>query len=170
MIHRRMVLFAGAAAIFAARPAHAADDTPAAVISAIYKRASAGKGESGGQFVWLKARDRLRRLSKSLVALWARADANTPAGDQGPIGFDPITNSQDPLVQSFEVAVERQDAGTATVVAIFAARKGNVRAQPHVTVRYDMVREAGRWMIDDIRGDISGQAWTVRDMLTRYRG
>ncbi len=170
MIHRRIILIAGAALLLAPSAASAADDAPAAVIRAIYKRASAGKGESGGQFVWLKARDRSRRLSKSLVALWAAADAKVPAGDQGPIGFDPITNSQDPLVQSFDIAVERQDIARATVAAIFAARKGNVRAQPHVTVRYDLVREGGRWMIDDIRGDISGQAWSVREMLTRYRG
>lgn len=33
-------------------------------------------------------------------------------------------------------------------------------------MRYDLVREAGRWRIDDIKGWSDGEAWSIRKMLT----
>jgi hypothetical protein len=147
---------------FAALPAAAAEE-PAALVVAIYQQVSAGKGTGGGQFVWLKPKDRPKRLSKSLVALWAKADAKTPKGEEGPIGFDPVTNSQDSLVRSFAVTTERQDAASATVAV---ALKGQPKAATTV-VRYDLVLENGQWKIDDIRGS-SGGEWSVRKILGGY--
>ena len=86
-----------------ARRALAADD-PAGILTAIYTRAAKGKGDGGGAFVIEDKAAKAKYLSKSLVALWAKADAHTPKGDGGPIGFDPVTNSQDPDVKSFKVA------------------------------------------------------------------
>ena len=96
-----------------------AADGPEAVIAAIYKRVAAGKGESGGQFVWLEKKDRARYLSASLAALWNAEDAKTPPGDEGPPGFDPVSNSQDPKVRNVAVTLEKSDAGRATVAASF---------------------------------------------------
>ena len=40
------------------------------------------------------------------------------------------------------------------------------RANPaDKTVRYDFVREAGQWKIDDIKGAVDGTAWSVRALL-----
>ena len=163
-LSRRTFLLSAAALAASSSLACAADD-PAALITAIYQRAAAGKGDSGGQFVWLRARSRPRWLSASLIRLWAEADAKVQPGDMGPPGFDPVTSSQDPLVRAFKVAVEKQDAKTATVAATF--RSHNAKS---ITVRYDLLRERGAWKIDDIRGSVDGKAWSVRQMLRDFNG
>lgn len=158
-LSRRTFLLAAVA--LAASPALAAPaSSPAALITAIYKRAAAGKGDSGGQFVWLNAKSRPRWLSASLIRLWAAADAKVAPGDQGPPGFDPVTNAQDPMVRAFTVATEKQDANTATVAATFRSHNDQ-----SITVRYDLVRERGTWKIDDIRGTTDGTAWSIRRLL-----
>ena len=90
---------------------------PAAIVTSIYKKASAGKGDSGGEFLWLKAKDRARSMSKSLSALWAKVEKKEKPGEMGAIAFDPVTNSQDPLVRFFDVKTEKQDDTTAAVAA-----------------------------------------------------
>lgn len=147
-------------------PITAAND-PLAITNAIYKRVSAGKGDEGGQFVWLEKRDRPRYLSKSFTALWNQADAKTPKGDQGPPGFDPITNSQDPVVKSFEAKVETQDDTTATI-AITMDRTFSGPPQPATTddtVRFDFVRDGTQWKIDNFRGAVDGKTWSIRRIL-----
>lgn len=160
---RRALLLAAAAlaasTALAPPPAYAADG-PEAPIAAIYKRAAAGKGDSGGQFVWLQPKSRPRYLSAALTKLWNAADAKVEQGDAGPPGFDPISSSQDPLVRAPAVKVETQDGDRATVVATFRSHN-----REPVTVRYDMVRERGAWKIDDIRGSVGGKAWSIRQVL-----
>jgi hypothetical protein len=167
-IHRRLFLMASVLLIAAPALAAPADDS-LAVVTAIYKRVSAGKGDGGGQFVWAKPKDRARYFSKRTVTLWREADAKTAKGDQGPIGFDPVTNSQDPQVKAFDAAVERQDANTATVVVHISDKRGPIKPQPASTIRYDLVREGGRWAIDDIRGTVDSE-WSVRKMLSEHKG
>jgi hypothetical protein len=144
-------------------------------ITAIYQRAAAGKGESGGQFVWLEKKDRARWLSKSLAALWNAEDRKTPKGDQTPPGFDPVSNSQDPKISNVTVALDKSDGKTATVAASFDSwPPGNTREEQErnapdpkdrLTVRYDMVLENGRWKIDDIRGSTDGKEWSIRAII-----
>ena len=41
------------------------------------------------------------------------------------------------------------------------------------TMRYDFVRDAGQWKIDDIKGSADGRPWSVRRMLAaslKYEG
>jgi hypothetical protein len=78
----------------------------------------------------------------------------------GPPGFDPVSNSQDPLVRAPRVAVEKQDGRTATVAATFRSHDNESD-----TVRYDLVRERGAWKIDDIRGTVDGKEWSLRKLL-----
>jgi hypothetical protein len=167
----RRFLIALLAALCAAAPfiASAAPQGPDAVITPIYKKVTAGKGDRGGQFVWLVDKDRRLYFTARTVKLWRDADAKTPKGDQGPISFDPVTNSQDPRVKAFDVAIEKQDATSATVVVHIAAKPGPITPTPPWTIRYDMVREHGRWLIDDIRGTINTE-WSLRKMLSAYRG
>ena len=170
LISRRA--FIALACLLAAFPALAAPQDPDAVVTAIYKKVTAGKGDSGGQFIWLQDKDRRLYFTARTVKLWRDADDKTPKGDQGPISFDPVTNSQDPQVRAFDVAIEKQDATTATVVVHIAAKRGPIvapaRSAP-TTIRYDMVREHGRWLIDDIRGTINAE-WSLRKMLGNHRG
>ena len=108
---------------------------------------------------------RAKYLSKSLAALWTRADARTRKGDVGPVDFDPVTNSQDPDVVSFKVVAEKQEAEKSTIAVTIEGHHGP-RAKPaDQTMRYDFVREAGQWKIDDIKGSADGKPWFVRGML-----
>jgi hypothetical protein len=109
MVTRRKLILSGATALLATvlpRHAAAADD-PAGILAAIYTGLAKGKGDGGGTFVIQTKAARTKYLSNALVALWAKADVRTRKGDGGPVGFDPVTNSQDPDVKSFKVAAEK---------------------------------------------------------------
>jgi len=167
MITRRELILSGAAGLLAAtlpNAAPAADD-PAGIITAIYTRADKGKGDTGGAFVFENKAAKANYLSKSLIALWAKADARTRKGDVGPVDFDPVTNSQDPDVKSFKVAVEKQEADKATIAVTIDGHQGPRTKPADGTIRYDFVRDAGRWKIDDIRGSAEGKPWSIRGLL-----
>lgn len=146
------------------RAAAAADD-PLAVINAIYVRVTKGKGDGGGGFVIDPPSARPRYLSRSLVDLWARADARTQKGDEGPVGFDPTTNSQDPDVTSFKAVAETREADRAVIAVTLAGRRAPRPVPADRVVRYDFVRQAGQWKIDDIRGAVDGKKWSLRAIL-----
>jgi hypothetical protein len=155
-------LFVGVTPVLAQTPALS---DPAAILTAIYTRAAKGKGDSGGAFVIENKSAKAKYLAKALVALWAKADAHTPKGDVGPIDFDPVTNSQEPDVKSFKVDAEKMEADKATIAVTITGHR-NDRKPADQIVRYDLVREANSWKIDDIRGSSNGEAWSIRKMLT----
>ena len=172
MITRRALLLSSATGLCAgalSRRAFAAPPSvndPVAIVTAIYTRAAKGKGDAGGGFVIENKAAKAKYLSKSLISLWAQADAHTPKGDVGPVDFDPVTNSQEPDVKSFTVVTEKLEADRA-VIAVTIVGRGAPRAHSvDNTIRYNFVREAGRWKIDDISGTSDGEAWSIRQMLT----
>ena len=168
MISRRNLIVSGAAAVLAsAMPSYArAADDPTGILTAVYTRVAKGKGDGGGTFVIENKAAKAKYLSKSLIALWAKADARTKKGDVGPVDFDPVTNSQDPDVKSFKVAAEKQEADKATVAVTTESHQRDARANAaDKTIRYDFVNEAGQWKIDDIKGAIDGSPWSVRALL-----
>jgi hypothetical protein len=166
MLTRRSLI---AASLFAAtRPAFAqapAPSDPTAILTAIYTRAAKGKGDGGGAFLIENKQAKAKYLSKSLVALWAKADAHTPKGDVGPVDFDPVTNSQEPDVRSFKVDAEKLDAAKALIAVTITGRNTPPRKPADQVIRYDFVRETGGWKIDDIKGSSDGQAWSIRALL-----
>src|ERR1700742_4292502 len=121
-ISRRSLLLTGATGLFAgfvscqalAAPPSPQND-PVGIINAIYTRVAKGKGDGGGGFVIENKAAKAKYLSKSLIALWAKADAHVEKGDVGPVDFDPITNSQDPDVKSFKVTADKLEADKAAV-------------------------------------------------------
>ena len=121
MSSRRTFVLTGLAGLLAgatarrARAAQPSPNDPVAIVNAIYARAARGKGDGGGTFIIENKAAKAKYLSKSLVDLWARADANTPKGDVPPIDFDPVTNSQEPDVKSFKVAAEKLETDKAVV-------------------------------------------------------
>ena len=155
-------LFAGVTPALAQAPA---PTDPTAIVTSIYTRAAKGKGDGGGAFIIENKAAKAKYLSKPLVALWARADAHTPKGDVGPIDFDPVTNSQEPDVKSFKVDAEKMEADKAVIVVTITGHR-NDRKPADQIVRYDLVREANSWKIDDIKGSSDGEAWSIRKMLT----
>lgn len=155
-------LLAGIRPALAQTPAPA---DPVAILTAIYTRAAKGKGDGGAAFVTENKAARAKYLSKALVALWAKADAHTPKGDVGPIDFDPVTNSQEPDVKSFKVDAEKTEADKAALAVTITGHR-NDRKPADQIVRYDFVREANSWKIDDIKGSSDGETWSIRKMLT----
>jgi hypothetical protein len=141
-----------------------ASDDPVAIVTAIYTRVAKGKGDGGGGFVIENKAAKAKYLSKSLIALWAKADAHTPKGDVGPIDFDPVTNSQDPDVKSFKVDAEKREADKALIAVTITGHRDQRNAADQV-VHYDLVREGKDWKIDDIKGAGDGEPWSIRAML-----
>jgi hypothetical protein len=166
MLTRRALFLSGLFATFSVAHAEppAAND-PVAIVTAIYTRAARGKGDGGGGFVYENKAAKAKYLSKSLIALWAKADAHTPKGDVGPIDFDPVSNSQDPDIKSFKVNAEKLEADKASIAVTMVSGHGPRKAGDDV-VRYDFAREVNGWKIDDIKGKADGEPWSVRDMLT----
>jgi hypothetical protein len=138
---------------------------PVGIITAIYTRVAKGKGDNGGGFVIDNKAAKAKYLSKSLIQLWARADAHTPKGDVGPIDFDPVTNSQDPDVKSFKVDTEKLEADEALITVTMTGHGDQRKAEDRV-IRYELVREGKDWKIDDIKGASDGEPWSIRAMLT----
>ena len=170
MITRRSLLltattgFLAGAITHRAGAAQSSPNDPVAIINAIYTRAAKGKGDGGGAFIIENDAAKAKYLSKSLVALWARADAHTPKGDVGPIDFDPVTNSQEPDVKSFKVDTEKLEADKAVIAVTITGKLLRMKATDNV-VRYNFVRDDKQWKIDDISGTIDGEAWSIRDIL-----
>jgi Protein of unknown function (DUF3828) len=170
MITRRALISTGSAGLFAsiiaraalAEPASAGD--PVAIATAIYTRVAKGKGDGGGGFVIENKAAKAKYLSKSLIALWAKADAHTAKGDEGPVDFDPVTNSQDSDVKSFKVVAEKLEADKALIAVTMTSSEPRTKSEDE-TVRYDFVRDGDKWKIDDIRGAIEAAPWSIRDML-----
>ena len=68
-------------------------------------------------------------------------------------------------MKSFKVDAEKMEADKATLAVTIAGHR-NDRKPADLIVRYDFVREAGSWRIDDIKGASDGEAWSIRKMLT----
>ena len=135
-------------------------------MTAIYTRAAKGKGDGGGKFVIENKAAKAKYLSKSLVALWAKADARTRKGDSGPFDFDPVTNSQDPDVKSFKVAAEKQEADKATVAVTIEGHQA--RPAPTRPTRPSATTLSGRpasGRSTTSRAAVDGSPWSVRAML-----
>jgi len=170
MVSRRQLIFTATAGLLAATSRRAlaappAASDPVAIVTAIYTRAAKGKGDGGGAFVIENKTAKAKYLSKTLVELWAKADAHTPKGDVGPVDFDPVTNSQEPDVKLFKVVATSLEAEKAVIAVTIAGRNSPPRKPADRTVRYDFVRDAGDWKIDDIKGTSDGEPWSIRDML-----
>ena len=147
--------------------AGAAEPGPAEVLAAIYRRAAAGKGDSGGQFIWFNRKDRRTHFTRRTADLWERAEKATAKGDQAPPGFDPVTSSQDPDLKSFEFVSEEDGAERARILVRLTSRQEP--GKPYASLRYELQRESGRWMIDDIANTTAGEeAWSLRKLLETH--
>ena len=145
----RRLLFASAAlltasALLISSPLAAQSPDPLAIVKSIY-----GKRDPYGAASSLQASSGERpALSKSLAALWKKSDDGTAEGDETPPGFDVVSNSQGMDAKSAVVSYERPTPERATVVAKLTPDPRYVRrSREDNVVRYDFVREDGRWKI-----------------------
>lgn len=131
-------------------------------LAGLYKKITAGKGDSGGQIYWSEPKDRPKWFSAALVKLWAEAEkrAKSRGDDLAPIDFDPFTNSQDPSVKSYKI--EKLDA-VAPITKLRITLAGGYSGGDGILV-FDLVQEKG-WKIDDIQGSAGGDRWSLREIL-----
>lgn len=159
----RRLLLAGAAA-FVCAPALAAprDRAPYTMLTEIYRP---GHFESA---FGVDAKEREAFFSKSVLALWAKADAKTQPGDAGPIDWDVSTNSQGMEVGSWRVKVTRREAARVDLVVTLTPKTPWFRKSPDENiVRYHFIREGGRWVIDDIRHANDDAGHGLKSLLMR---
>jgi len=135
---------------------------PAIIMSAIYSRAIKTDDST-----WLEPAERPKYLSKSLLALWAKADAKTtpdgkPAGPPD-FDFDLTTNTNGLKLERFMVRLESQTTDKAIVAVTLGYHKPFTLKGPSVVI-YDFVREDGLWRIDNIHTT----KWSVRDLLNLW--
>lgn len=170
MLQRRpFILLCAATAAYLAVPldlqAQSPTNAPSGIVSRIYTNVVKGKGDGGGGFIMADRTAKAKYFSKSVIALWTKADAHTPKGDVGPIDFDLPTNSQDPGVKSYNLVTEKMDNATATITVTMTNNGGPRKNAADDVVRYDFVRDGGHWKIDDIRGAADGAPWSLRGLL-----
>ena len=71
-------------------------------------------------------------------------------------------------MRAFDTSIERQDAKSATVLVRISEKPGPItQPAPREFIRYDMVLQRGRWVIDDIRGTTDTE-WSVRKIMADY--
>lgn len=168
MTSRLLRLLAGLAFVAAtmAGPASAAamkaPPRPAAVVAALYAEEQAGRAPLS------EPGERAAKLTASLGALWAQAEAaSRRRGDEmGPLEFDVATNSQGASVKSDAIVVERLDARRATIAVTIEPDNWLRHSPEENVVRYDMGFDGARWAIDDIRSVAGLGAWSLRALLS----
>jgi hypothetical protein len=151
MRRRTFLILAGASLI--APSALAADAAPADIVAEIYRIYAGPKGDyqSGS----LEDKRVATFFTKSLRAALKAMDARSKKIDEPILDFDPVTDSQDPMVERLRIAPEGESGAAATFYS------GDVK---HV-VRYVLAREDGAWKVDDIAGGDGDDKWDLRDII-----
>lgn len=105
--------------------------------------------------------DDLRFYAKALRALYER-DQREAAGEVGRIGFDFRVNGQD-TAKGWEKTLRLATLSAGEDRAEVQATFRNGRPQD---IRYDLVREGGRWLIADVRA-VTGERWGLVALLSQ---
>jgi hypothetical protein len=155
-----IVLLTFAAPLSAAAAATDPAD-PRAPVAALYAT------EKSGRPTLVSPDQRAAALTRGLAAMWDKAEARARASGDIAIDFDVVTNSQGADVKSYALTIERRDAKSATVVATIDPGDW-VRQSPRENViTFALVRQAGRWRVDDVSGIAEPNSWSLRDILAR---
>ncbi len=105
---------------------------------------------------------RQKLMSKRLNRLFARDEQfMKESGDEGNLGSDPFISGQDGGVEKLKVTVGSQEGDKATVFADFVSLGEQTR------VEFSMIRENGRWVIDDITNTMEGKPFKIGDLLSQ---
>jgi hypothetical protein len=118
---------------------------------------------------WLDGARRGEWFSHPLTALWAQCDirARKIEDELGAVDFDVATNSKGLELRRFTVKTLSRDASHASVVATLTPNNWVRKSDRENEIRYDLVWEHGRWVIDDVHSAIEPNLWSLRAMLTQ---
>ena len=157
--HRLAAALTAAVLAAPALAAGPASSDPAAPVAALYA------AEKAGRPALAEPSRRAAALTRSLAALWTKAEAAARRNGDAVVDFDVVTNSQGAEIKSYALKVERRDAARASVVATIDPGDW-IRASPQENlIRYALLRQAGRWRIDEVAGVAGTTPWSLRDML-----
>jgi hypothetical protein len=153
MTRLKMVLLLAVATLLPLGARAAGDATPADVVTAIYHIYAGPKGDyqSGN----IDDKRVAPYLTKSLRAAIKAMEARSRKLNEPILDFDPVTDSQDPMVDKLVIAPE----GDAGASASFSA------GDSQRVVHYRLKREDGAWKIDDIAGGSGDDKWDLRDII-----
>ncbi|HEY1942985.1 MAG TPA: hypothetical protein VGH40_12755 [Roseiarcus sp.] len=151
MERRTFLLLAGASAL--AAPAWAADPAPADVVAAVYRIYAGPKGDYSS--ISFDDPRIVAFFTRSLRAAMKAMYARSKKTDEPILDFDPVTDSQDPMVERLSIAAESDGVVAATFYS---------RAEKRV-VRYVFKRENGAWRIDDVSGGEGDGKWDLRQII-----
>ena len=127
---------------------------PVDVVSAFYRLCAGPKGDYSAPIL-LEGPAAGAYLTGALKkALRMNREWETK-NDSPNLDFDPVTDSQDPLVERLSITPE----SPAVVLVKFDS------GTTHHILRYDMKSEGGGWKIDNIRGGSGADAWDLRHIL-----
>jgi hypothetical protein len=151
MTMRRLVLvLAFALASVSAQAAEAAKD-PLAAIQAIYKSyANDTPTPSLTDDFYSRRMQRLLEADRKA----------TPKGDAGTIDWDVFIDGNDWALSEMKITLVSRSEAKAQVRATFRNHK-----EPR-DMLFDLVRERGRWVIDEVRAMKKGGRWTMSKILT----
>ena len=158
---RRLFVVATLLAFGAPALAAAARDPadPRAPVAALYAI------EKTGHAPLATPAQRAAALTRGLATIWDKAEAGASRGGGVAIDFDVVTNSQGADIKSYALAVTERAANRATVVATIDPGDW-VRASPRENVMtFSLLRQNGRWRVDDVSGVAEPNAWSLRDLL-----
>jgi hypothetical protein len=130
---------------------------------------------AGGDSDWQDIFDESKldeRYSKDLIAKY-KAAAQFPAADEdgiSPFDYDVIVGGQDACpLQDLNIASQAPKEGTTEVVVTFkslACQGSDAASQAVTTVRFEVIQEAGKPVIDDIiTVDEGGQSNSLKSVM-----
>jgi hypothetical protein len=157
---KRRIFIAALLAAFCALPAIAEEQSPNDMVVEIYHIAAGPKGDYQVPSAIDDAKAR-KHFTKALLAAKKAMDLRSKKLNEPILDFDPVTNSQDPIVRNLSIAVESSDAAKTVVAASFDS-EGKT---PRNIVRYIFAREGGAWKIDDISGENGDDKWDLREVM-----
>lgn len=139
-----------------ARVRRASRASPRALLEHLYRRAVANHTPQ-----WLDRQERETYLSRDLVALWKQVDAAVEGGNHDAIlDADPVAATNGLTLKTYRIVLAKLGAQSVTArVTVGYAEKAPARL-----VIYDLVREGGRWRINEIRGT----SWSLRTTLRAF--
>lgn len=125
-----------------------ADSDPVSLIKAIYETYTADNDNPGLPRIY----------SKRLQALIDKDEKETPEGMVGRIDWDVFVDGQDWKLTELKIALVSKSADKAQVRATFK------NFDQSSNMLFDLVREDGRWRIDDVTKTIPPR-WTMSKIL-----
>lgn len=134
---------------------------PRDIVVEIYRVAGGPDGNYDGPSALTDKKIRQLYFSKELTSALTAMDARSAKTKKPVLGFDPITNSQEPDVQNLDIDLESQKPDRIIVSAKFRSTSDSS------IVHYDFIKEGNAWKLDNIRGEIQGQSgqWSLRDII-----